>query len=177
MPSMGIYSYKLFKFYDVENIIRIGSCGAYVPDLNLFDIILSKSIFTESTYALSFHNDNCHIINTSTELNENIKKVATENNINLIEGDTLCNDVFDPYMTQEDFDKFINRIHKQNFYPLSAEMEAFALCYNAQMLNKKATCLMTVVDSRLETKSATSQEREKGLDNMIKLALETSLKC
>lgn len=177
MPSMGIYSYELFKFYDVENIIRIGSCGAYVPDLNLFDIILSKSIFTESTYALSFHNDNCHIINTSTELNENIKKVATENNINLIEGDTLCNDVFDPYMTQEDFDKFINRIHKQNFYPLSAEMEAFALCYNAQMLNKKATCLMTVVDSRFETKSATSQEREKGLDNMIKLALETSLKC
>ena len=177
MPSMGIYSYELFKFYDVENIIRIGSCGAYVPDLNLFDIILSKSIFTESTYALSFHNDNCHIINTSTELNENIKKLATENNINLIEGDTLCNDVFDPYMTQEDFDKFINRIHKQNFYPLSAEMEAFALCYNAQMLNKKATCLMTVVDSRFETKSATSQEREKGLDNMIKLALETSLKC
>ena len=177
MPSMGIYSYELFKFYDVENIIRIGSCGAYVPDLNLFDIILSKSIFTESTYALSFHNDNCHLINTSTELNENIKKVATENNINLIEGDTLCNDVFDPYMTQEDFDKFINRIHKQNFYPLSAEMEAFALCYNAQMLNKKATCLMTVVDSRFETKSATSQEREKGLDNMIKLALETSLKC
>lgn len=177
MPSMGIYSYELFKFYDVENIIRIGSCGAYVPDLNLFDIILSKSIFTESTYALSFHNDNCHLINTSTELNKNIKKVATENNINLIEGDTLCNDVFDPYMTQEDFDKFINRIHKQNFYPLSAEMEAFALCYNAQMLNKKATCLMTVVDSRFETKSATSQEREKGLDNMIKLALETSLKC
>ena len=57
MPSMGIYSFELFRFYDVENIIRIGSCGAYVPDLNLFDIVLSKSVFTESTYALGFNND------------------------------------------------------------------------------------------------------------------------
>ena len=177
MPSMGIYSFELFKFYDVENIIRIGSCGAYVPDLNLFDIVLSKSVFTESTYALGFNNDDCHLIETSKELNEIIKETATENHVKLIEGDTICNDSFDPYMTQEDFDKFMDRVHKQNFYPLSAEMEAFALCYNAKILNKKATCLMTVVDSRFETKAATSEEREQGLDKMIKLALDASLKC
>ena len=177
MPSMGIYSFELFKFYDVENIIRIGSCGAYVPDLNLFDIVLSKSIFTESTYALGFCNDDCHLIDTSKELNEIIKETASENHVNLVEGDTICNDSFDPYMTQEDFDKFMDRVHKQNFYPLSAEMEAFALCYNAKLLNKKATCLMTVVDSRFETQAATSEQREQGLDNMIKLALDASLKC
>ncbi len=71
----------------------------------------------------------------------------------------------------------MDRIHKQNFYPLSAEMEAFALCYNAKMLNKKATCLMTVVDSRFETQTATSEQREQGLDTMIRLALDASLKC
>ena len=177
MPSMGIYSFELFKFYDVENIIRIGSCGAYVPELDLFDIVLSKSIFTESTYALNFNNDDCHLINTSKELNEVIKESATQSHINIIEGDTICNDGFDPYMTQEDFDNFMDRVHKQNFYPLSAEMEAFALCYNARMLGKKATCLMTVVDSRFETKAATSEEREQGLDTMIKIALDASLRC
>ena len=177
MPSMGIYSFELFKFYDVENIIRIGSCGAYVPELNLFDAVLSKSIFTESTYALNFNNDDCHLINTSKELNEAIKESATQSHINIIEGDTICNDGFDPYMTQEDFDNFMDRVHKQNFYPLSAEMEAFALCYNARMLGKKATCLMTVVDSRFETKAATSEEREQGSDTMIKIALDASLKC
>ena len=175
MPSMGIYSYELFKFYDVENIIRIGSCGAYVPELNLFDIVLSKSIFSESNFALTFHNDDCHMIDADEELNKKIKETSNKNNIKIIEGNTICSDCFDPYMTQEDFDSFMARVPK-DFNALSAEMEAFALCYNAKLLNKKATCLMTVVDSRFKTQVATSEEREKGLDNMIKLALESSLK-
>ena len=175
MPSMGIYSYELFKFYDVENIIRIGSCGAYVPELNLFDIVLSKSIFSESNFALTFHNDDCHMIDANEELNKKIKETSNKNNIKIIEGNTICSDCFDPYMTQEDFDSFMARVPK-DFNALSAEMEAFALCYNAKLLNKKATCLMTVVDSRFKTQVATSEEREKGLDNMIKLALESSLK-
>ena len=175
MPSMGIYSYELFKFYDVENIIRIGSCGAYVPELNLFDIVLSKSIFSESNFALTFHNDDCHMIDADEELNKKINETSNKNNIKIIEGNTICSDCFDPYMTQEDFDSFMARVPK-DFNALSAEMEAFALCYNAKLLNKKATCLMTVVDSRFKTQVATSEEREKGLDNMIKLALESSLK-
>lgn len=175
MPSMGIYSYELFKFYDVENIIRIGSCGAYVPELNLFDVILSKSIFSESNFALSFHNDDCHIIDANEELNKVIKETAIEDNIKLVEGNTICTDCFDPYMLQEDFDSFMSRV-PEGFNGLSAEMEAFALCYIAKLLNKKATCLMTVVDSRFETKAATSEEREHSLDNMIKLALDSSIK-
>ena len=159
-----------------ENIIRIGSCGAYVPNLNLFDIVLSKSIFTESNFALSFHNEDCHIINADIGLNSLIKESANENNIKIVEGNTICSDCFDPYMLQEDFDSYMSRVPK-DFNALSAEMEAFALCYNAHLLNKKATCLMTVVDSRFETQTATSEEREHGLDNMIKLALEASLKC
>ena len=69
MPSMGIYSYELFKFYNVQNIIRIGSCGGYSPDLKLFDIILSEQSFSESNFALNFNNENCHLVKSSQKLN------------------------------------------------------------------------------------------------------------
>ena len=105
MPSMGIYSYELYKFYEVENIIRIGSCGGYKPDLKLFDIILANKVFSESNFALTLNNDDCHIIEGSTELNSIIEKTAKENNIKIVEGNTVCTDCFDVYMT--DVNKFL----------------------------------------------------------------------
>ena len=104
MPSMGIYSYELFKFYNVENIIRIGSCGAYKPDLKLFDIILSENVFSEGNFALTLNNDNCHIVNSSDFLNEKLKKSAHELDINIVTGNTVCTDCFYVYMT--DVNKF-----------------------------------------------------------------------
>ena len=92
MPSVGIYTYELFKFYDVENIIRIGSCGGYKPELKLFDIILTENVFSESNYALTLNNDNCHITSSSNELNSIIEKVAKESDIKLVTGNTVCND-------------------------------------------------------------------------------------
>lgn len=176
MPSMGIYCYELFKFYDVENIIRIGSCGSFVPELNMFDIVLSKSIYSESNFALTFNNENCHIVDSSSELNNIIKETALKTDIKIVEGNTICNECFDPYMTDENFKSFMDRVPK-DFNALSGEMEAFALCYIAKYLNKKATCLMTVVDSRFIDAVATTEQREKGLNNMIQLALDSSLDC
>lgn len=173
MPSVGIYSYELFKFYDVENIIRIGSCGAYSPDLKLFDIILSENVFSESNYALTFNNDDCHIIESNKALNSIIQQTATETNCKLFVGNTVCSDCFDVYMT--DVNKFLSRV-PAGFNPISAEMEAFALFYNAKLLNKKASCLMSVVDSKFITDIATPEERQTGLNNMIKLALESAIK-
>lgn len=173
MPSVGIYTYELYKFYDVENIIRIGSCGGYTPELKLFDIILSESVFSESNYALTFNNDDCHIVDSSNELNSIIKETALETNVNLISGNTICTDLVDFYMT--DVNKFLERI-PDGFNPVSAEMEAFALFYNAKFFNKKASCLMSVVDSRFIKNVATAEEREVGLNNMIKLALDSALK-
>ena len=173
MPSVGIYSYELFKFYDVNNIIRIGSCGGYTPELKLFDIILSENVFTESNYALTLNNDNCHIINSSTKLNTIIENTSKELNTKLTKGNTICTDCFDIYMT--DVNKFLQRIPK-NFNPISAEMEAFALFYNAKLLNKNASCLMSVVDSKFIKNIATTEERQTGLNNMIKLALESAIK-
>ncbi len=173
MPSVGIYTYELFKFYDVENIIRIGSCGAYKPELKLFDIILTKNVFSESNYALTLNNDNCHIVSSNRDLNSIIEDTAKDSNINIVLGNTVCTDCFDVYMT--DVNKFLERV-PDNFNPVAAEMEAFALFYNAKLLNKKAACLMSVVDSRFIKNIATPEERQTGLNTMIKLALDSAIK-
>ena len=137
MPSMGIYSYELYKFYDVENIIRIGSCGSYKHELN--------SVIIDSANKLG---------------------------INILKGNTVCTDCFDVYMT--DVNQFLARV-PEGFNPVSAEMEAFALFYVAKVLNKKAACLMSVVDSKYIKEIATPEERQTGLNNMIKVALESSI--
>ena len=172
MPSVGIYTYELYKFYGVDSIIRIGSCGGYMPDNKLFDIILSQASYTEGNYALTLNNDDCHLAYSDSTLNEVISDTAKKLNINIIKGNTVCTDCFDIYMT--DVDKFLERIPK-DINPIGAEMEAFALFYNAKLLNKKAACLMSIVDSKYIDKIATPEERETGLNNMIKLALESAI--
>ena len=173
MPSIGIYCYELYKIYEVENIIRIGSCGAYKPDLKLFDIILSENVFTESNFALTLNNEDCHMVSSDSSLNKIIIDTSKETNINIYTGNTVCTDCFDVYMT--DVNQFLSRI-PEGFNPVSAEMEAFALFYVAKVLNKKAACLMSVVDSKYIKEIATPEERQTGLNNMIKLALDSSLK-
>lgn len=173
MPSVGIYTYELFKIYGVENIIRIGSCGGYKPELKLFDIILTENVFSESNYALTLNNDNCHIVSSNSDLNSIIEDTAKDSNINVVLGNTVCTDCFDVYMT--DVNKFLERV-PDNFNPVAAEMEAFALFYNAKLLNKKASCLMSVVDSKFIKDIATPEERQTGLNAMIKLALDSAIK-
>ena len=172
MPSMGIYSYELYKFYNVENIIRIGSCGSYKPELKLFDIVLSENVFSESNFALTLNNENCHIVESSSLLNSIIVNTAKSTNTNIFVGNTVCTDCFDVYMS--DVEQFLNRV-PEGFNPAAAEMEAFALFYVAKFLNKKAACLMSVVDSKFIKEIATPEERQTGLNNMIKLALDSSL--
>lgn len=169
MPSMGIYCYELYKFYGVEKIIRIGSCGGYIPELKLFDIILADNVFSESNFALTLNNDDCHIVSGDKDLNDLIENTAKNSNISIHRGNTVCTDCFDLYMT--DVNKFLERL-PSDFYPLGAEMEAFALFYVAKLLGKKAACLMSVVDSKFIKQVATSEERETGLNTMIKLALD-----
>ena len=135
MPSMGIYCYELYKFYGVEKIIRIGSCGGYIPELKLFDIILADNVFSESNFALTLNNDDCHIVSGDKDLNDLIENTAKNSNISIHRGNTVCTDCFDLYMT--DVNKFLERL-PSDFNPLGAEMEAFALFYVAKLLGKKA---------------------------------------
>ena len=173
IPSMGIYCYELYKIYDVENIIRIGSCGSYSPELNLFDVVLSENCYTESTFALTFNNDNCKIIESDRFLNSVIEETAKEIDLKITKGNTITMDCFDEYTM--DLDKFFERI-PEGFNPICAEMEAFALLYTSKLLNKKASCIMSVVDSKYTSRDATPEERETALSDMIKLALESAIK-
>ena len=170
MPSMGIYSYELFKFYDVEKIIRIGSCGAYNEDLNLFDTILVDKSYTEANFAYSWNEKEEHIAEANLELNNKLEETAKELNIPLIKGNSLCNEVFDGYL--DNIEGFIARFPK-DLNIIACEMEAFALFYMAKYFNKKAACLLTVVDSHYKNQESTSEERERSLNNMIKIALES----
>lgn len=172
MPSIGIYAYELYKIYDVKQIIRIGSCGGYLKDEKLFDIILATQVYTESNFALTLNNEDCHLIEADKTLNDKISEMAQKKGINLFKGTTTCLDCFDPYMT--DINKYLERI-PNNIKPIAAEMEAFALLYIAKLLNKKAACLMSVVDSKFVKEIATPIERETGLNKMIELALDSCI--
>ena len=173
MASMGIYCYELYKFYDVENIIRIGSCGAYSEDLNIFDTILVDKSYTEGNFAYEWNEKDCHLIESSKFLNEIIESTAKEINIPYIKGNTLCSDCFDGYL--ESIPNLIKRFPKE-LNIIGAEMEAFALFYMAHYLGKQASCLLTVVDSHYKKQEISSEEREKSLNNMITLALESAIK-
>lgn len=173
MPSMGIYCYELYKFYDVDTIIRIGSCGTFVPEVKVLDTILVEKSYTEGNFAFSMNNKNCHIEEASNEVSSIIEQTANENNIKLVKGTILCNDYFDPYV--ENIQILLDRLPK-DYKILASEMESFALYYTAKALNKKAACLLTVVDSMFENKSMTPEERQNSLNNMILLALDSTLK-
>ena len=173
MPSIGIYSYELFKFYDVDFIIRIGSCGAYNESLNLLDTILVDNSYTEGNYAYELNEEDIHIMESSSDLNTVIEQTARQENIPYIKGNTLCTDCFDYYV--KDVNSLISRFPK-DLNIIGAEMEAFALFYNAHILGKKASCLLSVVDSHYKHQEISAEERQTSLNSMIKLALESAIK-
>jgi purine-nucleoside phosphorylase len=168
---MGIYSYELYKFYDVANIIRIGSCGSNDKNIKLLDVILSTSSYNEGEFAYNFNNKHVHEVEPSVYLNNIIDATATLKNINIIKGKTACCEVFDAYM--EDYRIFLNRCPNNI---IASEMEAFALFYIAKSLNKNAACLLTVSDSKYDKKVVSATDREKSLTTMIELALDSTLK-
>lgn len=169
MPSIGIYSYELFKFYDVDNIIRIGSAGSYVKDLKVYDVLLVDNCYSESSYAKTQNGETRNILSSSKELNEIINSTSKELNIDLKRGTIHSSDVF--YKENNNFTELVDK-----YNCMAVEMESFALFHNANILNKNATCLLTISDSLVTNEETTSEEREKNFNNMIKLALESSLK-
>ncbi len=173
IPSMAIYAYELFKVYDVKNIIRIGTAGANKQDIRLKDIILASSSYSLSSYAKLYDDFDGHEVSSTAKLNDNIKNVAKELNIDIKEGRILTSDVFDPYC--DDINKYFSNYPK-DLDTLASEMESFALFYMAKKFNKNATCLLTIVDSPYDERIISSEEREKSLDDMITIALEAAIK-
>ncbi|MDF2866077.1 MAG: deoD [Clostridia bacterium] len=171
MPSIGIYSYELFKFYDVEKIIRIGSCGGYSEDLELLDTILVDNAYSESTFALTFNSCKDNLLSGSKELTDILSNVADRLNIKVKRGTVLTSDGFDYYI---DVKSLLGRI-PQEIKCIGAEMECFGLFHVANSLNKKAACLLSVVDSHTKKTLVSPKDREKSLKNMIEIALESVL--
>lgn len=167
-PSMGIYSYELFKEYNVDSIIRIGTMGSYT-DLKLKDIVLVDNSITNSNYGKYLCNYPNININGDMELNNIILNTSKELGLNIYKGNIYSSDVF--YEQNNDFK---DKVAKYNV--LGVEMESFALFTNAKLLNKKSATLLMVSDSFIYPDKLSSLEREQGLDNLITLALETSLK-
>ena len=146
--------------------------GAYTEDLNIFDIILVDKSYTEGNFAYALNSVNEHISEADLKTNEIIEETAKKLNINYIKGNTLCSECFDYYI--KDINELISRFPK-DLNIIGAEMEAFALFYTAKYLNKKASSLLTVVDSHYKKQEISSEEREKSLNDMIILALESAV--
>ena len=168
-PSMGIYSYELFKEFDVSYIIRIGSCGSYSKNAQVNDVILVNKSISESTFAKALDGYEKKEVEGSDRINDIIIKTAKENNIELHIGNIYSSDVF--YEKDYDYNE-----RRENLDVLGIEMESFALLNTARKLKKHASCLLTVSDTFYSSEKLSSEEREKGLNKMISLALESTLK-
>ena len=168
-PSMGIYSYELYKDYGVDCIVRIGSCGGYSERLKLKDVILVSGSYSESNYAYQMNGYKDKLIESDNTVNNIIESTAKTLDKRIVKGNIYCCDAF--YEMEYDYK---DRVKKLDV--LGIEMESFALFSNTKKFNKKAACLLTVSDLFFSDEKLSSLEREKELNDMIVLALESCLK-
>lgn len=164
-PSIGIYSYELFNFYDVENIIRVGSCGCFDKDLHVRDLILAMGACTNGNYAAQYNLPGtfCPIADFGL-----LKKAASEcekKALNYKVGNVLSSDMF--------YDDADSGMLWTKMGVLGVEMEAAALYMNAARAGKKALALLSVSDSFVhKEENLSGDEREKSFTDMMKVALE-----
>ena len=164
IPSMAIYSYELFKFYDVDNIIRVGSCGGYLDEMDLFDVILVEAAYSASSFAKVAYGYTEDLMYPDKGITEKLEQTAKEKGHFIYKGIVNSGDAFyyDPACKEE------------APYPVIAgEMESFALFTNARYLGKKAACLLTISDKKDAV--TTPEERQTAFKGMIEIALDTAI--
>lgn len=170
VPSIGIYSYELFKFYDVETIIRVGSSGAYHPDLKLYDVILATEAYSDSTaFGELVSGEATHLSRSTASVNKQIIETADRLDIPLHPCRVHSSDVF-----------YGTRSLPETIEATGAdcvEMESYGLFINAKATGKKAACLLTISDHLVTGEETTAQERQTAFDQMICVALEATLTC
>lgn len=177
IPSMGIYSMELFLGYDVDNIIRVGTCGrlsnpnaSYIANsVNLRDIVVAEYANTDSNYLTECTVDKKIEPVCSNDLLDKLRKIAKLQNVDIKIGTIFTSDVF-----YKDISKLMELSKTE---VIGVEMETLALYANANITNKKALAMFTVSDNPILGEAISSEEREKGLGKMIKLALELAYEC
>ena len=168
MPSMAIYSYELFKFYDVADIIRIGSAGTISDKADLRDIVIAMGTCTDSDYAKQYRLPGTYAPIADFGLLLKAYKQAEDMKLKVQVGNVVSTDVF--YNDNPDY----NRAWA-NMNVLAVEMESAALYMNAARLSKRALAMFTVSDNLMNGQALSAKERQEGFDNMIELSLETTI--
>ncbi len=167
MPSIGIYSYELFNFYDVETIIRVGSAGAISPELHIRDVVIGLGACTNSNYASQYNLPGTFAPVADYETVTNAVAAAEKLGVKPFVGNILSSDTF--------YDDANSLAVWQKMGVLAIEMEAAALYMNAARSGKKALCICTVSDCPLAGgEECTALERERTFDRMIEIALEAA---
>ena len=165
VPSIGIYSYELYNFFDVETIIRIGSCGALQENVNLYDVIIAQGASTNSSYVEQYNIPGHFAPLADFDLILKAKQKADEIGANTHVGNILSSDTF--YNADSTFNEKWQRMGI-----LGIEMESAALYLNATYANKKALGIFTVSDHILRDEATTAEERQNSFTQMMEIALE-----
>ena len=165
-PSIGIYSYELYGEYDVDRIVRVGSCGSYRKEINIYDVIVVDKAYTDSNFGLIQNGYDKNYNFASPELVKKMLKYNVQNEHKLFKGSIFSSDVF----YKEDADSYKKLVTDYNV--LGVEMEAFALFHNASVFGKEAGCIVTVSDSLVKKEYTSSEEREKAFTTMMEIALK-----
>lgn len=175
MPSIGIYSYELFNFFGVENIMRIGSAGSMNENVHVRDIVIGMGACTNSNFANQYHLPGTFApicdFNMLEKCVETAREIGARFHVgNILSSDTFYNDeigLSDNFKTSDAFGKM---------GVMAVEMEAAALYMNAARLNKNALAICTISDHLLTGENTSSQERETSFTQMMELALKTAVK-
>ncbi len=167
IPSIGIYSYELYKFYGVENIIRFGTAGSFKTDIDLFDIVLVEHAYSKSTYAREAYGFTEDVMDPSAELNEALAASA----------DKLGKKYWKGYVSSSDnfYSDYSIEREPAPYDLLCAEMESFGLFANARHLGKKAACILTISDSIVDHRETTAEQRQTGFTEMMEVALNAAI--
>ena len=166
-PSIGIYSYELFHFYGVENIMRVGTAGAISLDLHIGDIVLAQGACTNSDFVRQYNLPGSFAPISSFELLEKAAANVRSKGLKLAVGNVLSSDTF-----YDDDDTAMRRWQKMGV--LCVEMEAAALYLNAARAGKNALTILTISDEIFTGKATTALERQTAFTNMMEVALETA---
>ena len=164
MPSIGIYSYELYNFYDVKNIIRIGSAGAIHPDLKIMDIAIGMGACTNSNYVSQYGLPGNLAPIASFELLRKAVDTAEEMGLSFKVGNLYSSDTF--------YDDMSRLGEWQRMGVLAVEMEAAALYMNAMRAGKNALAICTISDCPFTGEASSAEERQNSFTQMMKLALE-----
>ena len=165
MPSVGIYTYELFNFYEVEQIVRIGTAGTLSERVNLRDVVIAVGASTDSSYGAQYNLPGTFAPTADFDLARKAAETGERLGITTVAGNILSSDIF-----YNDDEEALRKWTKMGI--LATEMEAAALYMNAARAGKKALCMLTISDAPLRGEALSAQDRQTGFTDMMKIALE-----